>query len=423
MIWDLICVGGGAAGFFAAIAHAEQGGGATLILEKSPETLSKVKISGGGRCNVTHSCFEPRALCANYPRGQKALRGALHRFGVQDAIDWFAAHGVELKTEDDGRMFPVTDRSQTIIDCLEDAASKAGVEVRKRCGVASLSVVGNAEEAEDGDESGAGEGASRFRVETEAGEVLLARNVLLATGGTRLVSGAKLAEQVGHTLEPAVPSLFTFKIRDARLTSLPGVSVAAVDCKIAGSKLASSGPLLVTHIGVSGPGILKISAWGARELSDLGYRFTLIVNWLPGEDVLASLQTLREESGTRQIDRLSPFSALPKRLWAQLVHAAGVSEGQTWAELTKKQRGALVAQLSRCEFQVDGKSMNKDEFVTCGGVSLREIDFRTMESKRIPGLYFAGEMMDVDGVTGGFNFQNAWTSGYVAGTACLPAEE
>ena len=413
MIWDFICVGGGAAGFFAAITHAERGGGATLILEKSPETLSKVRISGGGRCNVTHACFDPRELCLNYPRGEKALRGALHRFGVQDSVDWFTAHGVELKTEADGRIFPVTDSSQTIIDCLERAASESGVKTRKNCGVASVEALGEEAPAEESEE------VARFALETESGERLLARSVLLATGGTRVVSGAKLAEQLGHRLESAVPSLFTFKIRDARLADLPGVSVAQVDCKIVGQKLASTGPLLVTHTGVSGPGILKISAWGARELAECAYRFTLLVNWLPGVDVLAELQALREKAGTRQIDRLSPFSAIPKRLWAQLVYAAGVEAGQTWASLTKKQRGALVGQLSRGEFEVDGKSVNKDEFVTCGGATLKQIDFRTMESKRVPGLYFAGEIMDVDGITGGFNFQNAWTSGYLAGLSSI----
>ena len=399
MIWDLITVGGGAAGFFGAITHAEKGGGPTLILEKTANPLSKVKISGGGRCNVTHACFDPRTLSANYPRGEKSLIGALHRWGVQDTIDWFAEHDVELKTEPDGRMFPTTDSSQTIIDCLTQAAIEAGVETRTRCGVESI------------------ERREVFALQTDHGDVLEARSVLLATGGTRLVAGARLAQGLGHTLEPAVPSLFTFKIRDARLVDLPGVSVENAECIVAGSKLRSAGPILVTHVGLSGPGILRLSAWGARELASLDYRFTLRVNWLPGCDVVAELNRLRETAGKRRIDARSPFAELPKRLWVRLAEAAGISNAQTWAELTKHQRRALDDQLVRCEFAVDGKSLNKEEFVTCGGVRLREIDWRTMQSKLCPGLYFAGELIDVDGITGGFNFQNAWTTGRIAGSA------
>jgi predicted Rossmann fold flavoprotein len=399
MIYDLITIGGGAAGFFASIAHAENGGGKTLIVEKASAVLAKVKISGGGRCNVTHACFDPKELTGHYPRGGRSLLGGLHRFGVEDTIAWFEARGVKLKTESDGRMFPITDDSQTIVDCLEEAASTAGVEVRTRCGVTSVT---------KGDV---------FQLETERGEVLQAKNVLLATGGTRLTAGARLVEQLGHELEPAVPSLFTFKVQDPRLADLPGVAVAETACNVVGSKLASTGPLLVTHNGVSGPGILRLSAWGARELAELSYRFTLQVNWLPDTDVVAELQRQREDAGKRQLDTRSPFAAIPKRLWVQLVVAAQIPTAQTWADLTKVQRKALVAQLTRCEFEVNGKSLNKDEFVTCGGVRLKDIRPKTMESKLCPGLYFAGEVTDVDGITGGFNFQNAWTSGYLVGTA------
>ena len=404
MIYDLIVIGGGAAGFFAAITHAEQGGGATLIVERASAVLAKVKISGGGRCNVTHACFPPRELTKNFPRGGKALLGALHRFGVEDTIDWFTSRGVALKTEADGRMFPTTDRSQTIIDCLESAASSAGVEVRTRSGIRAVSKDGG------------------FVLETDQGETLSSHNVLLATGGTRLAAGARLAEQLGHTLEPAVPSLFTFKIHDDRLADLPGVAVAETECKVIGSKLASSGPLLITHNGVSGPGILRLSAWGARELAELNYRFTLQVNWLPQVDVTEVLSGQRESAGKRQIETRSPFPEIPKRLWVRLVAAAEIAAEQTWAELTKVQRKALVAELTRAEFRVVGKSLNKDEFVTCGGVRLKEINPKTMESRRCPGLYFAGEVTDVDGITGGFNFQNAWTSGHLAGVACAARE-
>jgi predicted Rossmann fold flavoprotein len=399
MVWDLIVIGGGAAGFFGAIAHAEQAGGRALILEKTANVLAKVKISGGGRCNVTHHCFEPRELVKNYPRGEKALRGALHRFRVEDTIAWFESRGVELKTEGDGRIFPKSDRSQSIIDCLVKAARDAGVEIRTRAGVKEIRA------------------GAVFEVETDDGEVLKAKNVLLATGGTRLAASAGLAKNLGHGLAPAVPSLFTFNIRDPRLDSLPGVAVAETACRVEGSKLKSSGPLLITHNGFSGPGILRLSAWGARELAESEYRFTLHVDWLPGVDVVGELKQAREESGTRQIATRSPFSQIPKRLWVRLVEAAGIAHEQTWAQLTKSERSALARQLSRGEFFVEGKSMNKDEFVTCGGVELREIDMRTMQSKLCPGVYFAGEVIDVDGITGGFNFQNAWTTAHIAGVA------
>ena len=399
MIWDLIVIGGGAAGYFGAIAHAENGGGRTLILEKTSGPLAKVRISGGGRCNVTHDCLDPRDLVKNYPRGERSLRGALHRFRVEDTIEWFRSRGVELKTEADGRMFPTTDSSQTIVDCLVRAAEEAGVETRMRAGVKQIRV------------------ADGFELETDHEERLRARCVLLATGGTRLTASEALALQLGHAVEPAVPSLFTFNIRDQRLAELPGVAVAETECWIVGTKLKSRGPLLVTHSGVSGPGILRLSAWGARELATRGYRFSLNVNWLPGVDVVSHLKSAREESGTRQIETRSPFPQIPKRLWLRFVQAAGVSDGQTWAQLTKTQRAALVEQLTSAVFQVDGKSLNKDEFVTCGGATLSEIDLRTMESKSCPGLYFAGEVIDVDGITGGFNFQNAWTTGYIAGTS------
>ena len=404
MIYDLITIGGGAAGFFGAITHAEHGGGSTLIVERAARTLGKVKISGGGRCNVTHACFEPREFTKSYPRGAKALLGPLHRFGAEDTIEWFRARGVELWTQEDGRMFPTTDDSQTVIDCLEDAADRAGVEVRTRSGIRSIA-----------------RGPEGFVLETERGESLEARRVLIATGGTRVAAGARLAEQLGHSLEPAVPSLFTFKIDDPRLVDLPGIAVVETECRVQGMKLVTKGPLQITHVGVSGPAILRLSAWGARELAATGYRFTLEVNWLPGVDVAAILQGQRERAGKQQMDTRSPFPEIPKRLWGRFLDAAGVSEGQNWADLTKAQRKALVAQLTRGEFEVEGKNLNKDEFVTCGGVRLKEIDPKTMESRLCPGLYFAGEVTDVDGITGGFNFQNAWTGGYLAGGAAADA--
>jgi predicted Rossmann fold flavoprotein len=399
MFVDLIVVGGGAAGFFSAITCAENSAKSVLILEKTSYLLHKVKISGGGRCNVTHQCFEPRELSRNYPRGEKSLIGPFHRFGAADTVDWFAGRGVALKTEADGRMFPDTDSSQTIVDTLLGAAEAAGVGVNTSEGVTSIRATG-----------------VHFELETDAGNSYTAANVLIATGGTRLAAGARLASSLGHELRPPAPSLFTFKIEDPRIDGLAGLSVSPADVSIQQSKLASTGPVLVTHWGLSGPGILKISAWGARELAERGYRFDISVNWLPDVDPAAVVADKRRSEAKRQLAGRSPFPTIPKRLWVRLLAAAGISETTTWSQLGKSQTTALLGQLTDSKFAVNGKSTNKDEFVTCGGVSLDEIDFRTMESKLVPGLYFAGEVIDVDGVTGGFNFQNAWTSGFIAGS-------
>ena len=399
MFVDLIVVGGGAAGFFAAITCAENSGKSVLILEKTAQLLNKVKISGGGRCNVTHDCFEPRELSRNYPRGEKSLIGPLHRFGAADTVDWFAGRGVTLKTEADGRMFPDTDSSQTIVDTLIGAADAAGVGIHTSEGVTAI--VKN----ED-----------IFELETDTGRSYTAANVLIATGGTRLAAGAKLAASLGHELQPPTPSLFTFKIRDPRLDGLLGLSVSPAEVSIQQGKLRSRGPVLITHWGLSGPGILKISAWGARELAALDYRFDISVNWLPDADPAAVVAEKRISEGKRQLSTRSPFASIPKRLWLRLLAAAAVPDTLTWSQLSKQQTTQLLSQLNAATFRVNGKSMNKDEFVTCGGVDLDEINFRTMESKLVPGLYFAGEVIDVDGVTGGFNFQNAWTSGFHAGS-------
>ncbi len=399
MFVDLIVVGGGAAGFFSAITCAEHSDKSVLILEKTSQLLQKVKISGGGRCNVTHECFEPRELSRNYPRGEKSLIGPFHRFGAADTVEWFASHGVTLKTEADGRMFPDTDSSQTIIDTLLGAADAAGVRIHTSEGV--ISIVKN-----DG----------LFELETETGNTYTATSVLIATGGTRLAAGAKLAASLGHRLLPATPSLFTFKISDPRLHELSGLSVNPTEAKIQQSKLQSRGPLLITHWGVSGPGILKISAWGARELAERDYRFDVSVNWLPDDDPAAAIAAGRRDEAKRQLSSRSPFATIPKRLWLRLLIAAGIPDTMTWSQLSKVQANQLLDQLTNSTFAVNGKSTNKDEFVTCGGVSLDEINFKTMESKLVPGLYFAGEVIDVDGITGGFNFQNAWTNGFHAGS-------
>jgi len=398
MSYDLIVVGGGAAGFFASITCAESSGKSVLILEKTSQLLHKVKISGGGRCNVTHSCFEPRELSRNYPRGEKSLIGPFYRFGVTETVDWFARRGVELKTEPDGRMFPTTDSSQTIIDTLRSAAGAAAVEVKTSDGVSSLSKLGD-----------------HFVVETDNERVYTATNVVLATGGTRSASGALLARSLGHESLPATPSLFTFKIKDPRIDGLLGVSVSPAVVSIEQNKLRSGGPVLITHWGLSGPGILKLSAWGARELAATSYRFDVLVNWLPDRDPAAVIAEKRTAEAKRQLAARSPFASIPKRLWQRLVAAASIADDTRWAQLSKVQAAELVGQLTASRFAVNGKSTNKDEFVTCGGIALDEINFKTMESKLVDGLFFAGEIVDVDGITGGFNFQNAWTTGFHAG--------
>jgi predicted Rossmann fold flavoprotein len=396
---DLIVVGGGAAGFFSAITCAENSEKSVLVLEKTSQLLQKVKISGGGRCNVTHQCFEPRELSRKYPRGEKSLIGPFHRFGAADTVEWFAGRGVTLKTESDGRMFPDTDSSQTIIDALLDAADAAGVGVRTSEGVTSIVKTGD-----------------HFELVTDVGNRYTAASVLIATGGTRLAAGARLASGLGHELQPATPSLFTFKIEDPRLDGLAGLSVSDAEVSIQQSTLESGGPVLVTHWGLSGPGILKISAWGARELAEREYRFDITVNWLPNTDPATVVAEKRLSEAKRRLSSRSPFAALPKRLWLRLLTAAEISDTTTWAQLSKPQAGRLLGQLTASTFAVSGKSTNKDEFVTCGGVSLDEINFKTMESKLVPGLYFAGEVIDVDGLTGGYNFQSAWTTGFHAGS-------
>lgn len=406
MFFDLIVVGGGAAGFFSAITCAEKSAKSVLILEKTSNLLHKVKISGGGRCNVTHDCFEPRELSRNYPRGEKSLIGSFHRFGAAETVDWFASRGVTLKTEADGRMFPETDSSQTIVDVLLNAADAAGVTIRTSEGVTSIL---KDEVAINND--------GNFEVETDRGNSYTAANVMISTGGTRIAAGARLAASLGHELQPPTPSLFTFKIKDPRLGGLLGLSVDDAEVRIVESKLRSGGPVLITHWGLSGPGILKISAWGARELAERAYRFDISVNWLPGSDPAAVIAEKRVSDGKRQLSTRSPFAPIQKRLWQRLLAAAEVAEDTTWAQLSKAQAAQLVGQLTASTFTVDGKSTNKDEFVTCGGVSLDQINFKTMESKLVPALYFAGEVIDIDGVTGGFNFQNAWTNGFHAGSA------
>lgn len=400
---DAVVVGGGAAGFFGAITCAEAMSvrGSVMILERGVHFLQKVKISGGGRCNVTHSCFEPKALAKRYPRGESALIGAFHRFQSADTVNWFEAHGVELKTEADGRMFPTTDQSQTIINCLTQAARSAGVELRTGCGVERVER-----------RSGGG-----FQLTLSSGQHLVCDTLLLATGGTKAADS--LAASLGHTMVPPVPSLFTFHIADKRLEGLSGLAVESATVSVVGTKLKETGPVLITHWGLSGPGILRLSAWGARELAACDYQFPLRVNWLPEhnfEGVLMLAQQQRGLTGAKRVSNVS-LGGIPSRLWERLVATAGIAELTQWAGLNKNQLHTLARLLVESEFAVTGKSMNKEEFVTCGGVRLSEVDFKTMASRICPGLYFAGELLDIDGITGGFNFQAAWTTGWLAGNA------
>lgn len=413
---QIVIAGGGAAGFFAAIACAEADPGCAVTLyEATAHPLAKVKVSGGGRCNVTHACFEPRELVKRYPRGGRELLGAFHRWQPRDTVGWFESRGVPLKTEADGRMFPTTDSSQTIVDCLEAAATKAGVRVVLRTGIKQ---VDGALRAPSG-ETARGAHGPPFRITLTSGEVVACDRLLLATGGNKSNAGLGIAAQLGHTIEPPVPSLFTFHIDDPRLKELSGVSVEEAVTAVRGTALKERGPLLITHWGLSGPAVLKLSAWGARLLHDCGYQFTLVINWAPTfnpETLRAELERAKASNPKKQLGTWCPVG-LPLRLWEKLLPAAGLKPETTWATLSGAALRALAAQVSEGEFAVTGKSMFKEEFVTCGGVRLAEIDFKTMESRLVPGLHFAGEVIDVDGITGGFNFQAAWTGGWLAGRA------
>lgn len=400
----IVIVGGGAAGFFAAIACAEAGTTAEIvILEKTSQFLSKVKISGGGRCNVTHACFNEREFAARFPRGERALIAPLKQFQASDTVAWFAARGVKLKTERDGRMFPVTDSSQTIIDCLLDAARAHGVKLKANCGVERV----------------AKNAAGGFELTLSNGENLSCDRLLLATGGCRTPALGQLAVSLGHTLEAPVPSLFTFHIATPWLRGLAGISVESAEVSVAETKLRERGALLITHWGLSGPVVLRLSAWGARVLHQMDYHCALRVNWLPqwnDEKLAQEFETRRKSQAARFVVN-SPIAPAPARLWEQLVLAAGIARDTRWSALSRPSQHKLIQQLLRGDFPVSGKSLNKDEFVTCGGVKLGEVDFKTMQSRICPGLFFAGELLDIDGVTGGFNFQAAWTTGWIAGRA------
>lgn len=398
----VVVVGGGAAGIFAAIAAAEAAPELRVtVLEKGTEFLQKVRISGGGRCNVTHACFEPRALSSHYPRGSAELLGPWHTFQAQDTVDWFEARGVKLKTEADRRIFPASDCSQTIVDCLLGQARQRGVELKSSCAPNRIVPL-------------AGGG---YDVSLPGGQQLTCDKVLLATGGCRGPAAAALATSLGHQLQPPVPSLFTFHIESGWVRALAGLSVAEVVAAVPEKGLEQRGAILFTHWGLSGPVILRLSAWGARELCQCDYKFPLVINWLPhlnAAALLAELSARQRTHGARLVANAT-MAPLPSRLWQQLVALSGIPAPTRWAEITRTGRQQLQEHLTRCALEVTGKSLNKEEFVTCGGVRLDEVNFKTMESRLQPGLYFAGELLDIDGITGGFNFQSAWTTGWIAG--------
>jgi len=397
--YDLIIVGGGAAGFFTAINIVEKNPKFKVaILERGTEVLNKVRISGGGRCNVTHACFEPNELVKFYPRGEKELRGPFHQFCSGDTVEWFEKHGVELKIEADGRMFPVSNSSQTIIDCFQEATKKLGISVLTNQSVQSIF-----------------KKDALWKVETQS-ETYIAEKLILATGSNPKIW--EMLQTFGHAIVSPVPSLFTFNIKDARIKELPGVA-AQVSVKVKDTKLETSGPLLITHWGMSGPAILKLSAWGARILHDKNYQFTIYVNWLndlDAEDVEKTLKELKLEHAKKAVSKKSPFD-LTNRLWESLVLASDIEAETKWADLSKIQLQNLTHQLTNSSFQVNGKSTFKEEFVTAGGIDLKEINFKTMESKLHENLYFAGEIVNIDAITGGYNFQNAWTSGFIVANA------
>jgi predicted Rossmann fold flavoprotein len=401
-----VIIGGGAAGFFTAIRAAECNPAAqVIILEKGKDVLGKVKISGGGRCNLTHACFVPRELSQHYPRGEKELWGPFTRFACGDTIDWFEKRGVATKIEDDGRVFPCSDEAQTIIDCLWTAARQAGVKVYTNTPLKALKPPSQERPT--------------WLIQTTQ-QTLTAHKVMLATGSAP--SMWEMLDHLGHHIISPVPSLFTFNIKDPRLTDLLGVSVPLVEAQIeprqgmAAEHSRSNGPLLITHWGLSGPAILKLSAWGARELAALQYRFTLRLNWVRYSlhEAKEALEAIKDTDGRKMVLANAQFG-LPQRLWKRLAQAANISENKRWADLNKKELQALAEELTQASFQVNGKSTFKEEFVTAGGVDLKEVDFKTFESKLFPGLYFAGEVLNIDAITGGFNFQAAWTGGWIAG--------
>jgi predicted Rossmann fold flavoprotein len=403
----IVIIGGGAAGMFAALAAAKQAPHARVILlEKTRQLLAKVRISGGGRCNVTHAQFDPKLLVHNYPRGAKELLGPLHRFQPRDTVQWFLERGVRLKTEEDGRMFPVTDSSETIIECLISEARKCHVEIRTEQKISEIHPK-----------------ASGFEILFENQPPLTCTSLLLATGSSP--QGYGFAEKMGHTIIPLVPSLFTFNVPSSPLLDLSGIAVEDAEISLKETSLKQRGPLLLTHWGFSGPASLKLSAWAARELHAKQYQAEINIHWLPSlskENITQKLLSLKKQKPLKHLENENLFF-LPSNLWKRLVRLAQIKERTPISHISNPHLQKLTDLLIQSTFRVEGKTTNKQEFVTCGGIDLKEIDFKTMQSRKQPGLYFAGECLNIDGVTGGFNFQNAWTTGWIAAHAMAEHNE
>ena len=399
----LVVIGGGAAGFFCAINAAQMNPALeVIIVEKTSKLLSKVRISGGGRCNVTHHCFSMAEMLKKYPRGNSFLKKAFHHFFTTDTIQWFIERGVQLKAEADGRMFPTTDSSETIVNCLMKEVNKYGVQILLNREVLALSMLN-----------------SEWSLEFKDADTILADFVCVASGGYPKALQFEWLKKLGHTIEAPVPSLFTFNMPGNSITSLMGIVAENASVKIAGSKLQEQGPLLITHWGMSGPCILKLSAWGAKELAAKNYHFSILVNWLPAfneQTLKDKFQQVRFEQAAQKIVNRNAFG-LPQRLWQYLLQQSAVNENLRWADLPAKEQNKLIKNICAQEFAVSGKTTFKEEFVTAGGVALEEVDANTMQSKILPNLFFSGEVLNIDGVTGGFNFQSAWTTGYIAAKA------
>jgi predicted Rossmann fold flavoprotein len=400
--YDLIVAGGGAAGFFGAIQAAELHRGlSVLILEKSSKLLSKVRISGGGRCNATHKCFDPIRLSRHYPRGEKSLRPVFKTFNARHTVDWFAARGVALKVEEDGRMFPESNDSSTIVNCFLTHARLLGIGIETATGVREIVSRG-----------------SSFDVETTSGKKYSCSQVLIATGGNARDDAYGFIGRIGHTIKPPIPSLFTFNDSSKQFADLMGVSVSAAEVRIASSHFKQEGAVLITHWGLSGPAVIRLSAWAAEYLHGAGYSFTCLVSWVGAisEEKLRHLLNEQKSARARQKISSNPLFNLPQRLWVRLCDLAGIPTDKIWGELSNRHCNKLLENLLRCPFEIKGKTTFKEEFVTCGGVDLNEIDLATMESKKVKGIFFAGEVLNIDGETGGFNFQAAWSTAFIAAT-------
>lgn len=401
--YDLIIIGGGAAGFYAALQTVEKNSDArVLILEKTSKLLAKVKVSGGGRCNVTHHCFDPIQLAYHYPRGSKPLKKLFKNYQATDVVNWFAGKGVRLKTEEDGRMFPVTNSSQTIIDCFLKECQKNKIEVKANAEVVTVKPA-----------------TESFSVTTHDGTEFISSKVLVATGGSPKREAYGWIEELGHTIDSPIPSLFTFNDSEKKFTDLMGVAVPNAIVKIAGTKFSQKGALLITHWGLSGPAVIKLSAWAAEYLHEINYKFTTLVSWIGEfneEELRSGINGLAEKNKLQKVVT-NPLFDLPLRLWQRLCVLAEIPDQKIWAELPQRNKNKLLEYLLRCPFHIKGKTTFKEEFVTCGGVNLNDINLERMESKKVKNLFFAGEVLNMDGETGGFNFQSAWTTAFVAACA------